>query len=602
MLRVIANHNREIRSFNTLEELFDPRKFELWRAPVTVQLYVEFLKSLYTRENVRAHPKWLFPSPYVTFYDNEKADRFIEILLTHIPEDKLWTLNFLTLEGLRENCPYYIYFTAPPGSNGSSGSTFYWYFNDQSRRSRYSFLGDNFAAEIMPCITMIHDSWTTAWQGRETLLYGKSNYCSRWSINARLLHMMLNLHYATQNGGPTLSTERVCAELVSNPDARITVSFSLGDEVYVKINSPITNANRSQLYTVFQYTTNPLNVLKWPLMTKGEHKPRLYGVELEVSTNYNVRDIIDACDDIFMLAKMDSSIRGSCRNAMELVTVPMSLKKHKLEWAKWFNKLDYDQFDCTNQTTNGMHVHIDREAFETPQHLRNFTWFITAPENRDFIFALSERDITSFQTYSPVPQFNGMSKTRSFIDCINQAARLRGAVNVGSGKGTVEVRLFKGIVSYASVLKNLEAVDAIFEFTRDYALPRLTLRGFLAWLNDLSPNRYKVLRKFLDTIDVEQIEAASRLTALLKDCTTPKQIADTLNGSKITITQDLVTALNKTQGKRTFIFNKETKTIEVWRDPKKYGKVSQFDRILEKQYLMQAPRTPSTPAAVAVAA
>lgn len=584
MFRLIANlETGEVKTFETITDLFDPRQNELFRLGnnLTVQNYFDIIKSLYSRENLQQYPKLFFKSIFDYNYE-ELASNFITKLLAATPDHLLWTLTYTYFMDISSQNRIQAYFYTA-NSPRIQDNQFHAFVNDIQTRFQYSFQGDNFPNELLNRLSSLEQSWIPYFNTYSNLHFAASNWVSRSPLPSYVIHFTRNTQiYNSTRNSTVLSPERLLERMTTTPDTTISCRNDFG-ELSFTITSPISKSNRSELYTVLSYNTNPCHLLKWPLICKNEHKPLLYGVELEVSTNYSVRDIIDACDDVYMIAKQDSSISGSCRNKMELVTIPMSLRRHKLEWAKWFSKIDYNNFDCTTETTNGMHVHIGKDNFLTPQHLRNFIWFITSPAHKPFTLALSERDITSFRIYSNVPTYNNLSKINSYIDCVLQASGLRGAVNVSSGKGTIEVRIFKGIVSYAAVLKNLEAVDAIFHFTRNNSFSQLTLSSFIAWLNSLPANKYTVLRKFLDQIDVQELVNTAKFNDLLHGCNTPEKVLQKILKSKIPITQSLVTQLNKRAGKRTFILNKDTKQIDIIY--KNRSKIHFLDRVLEKKYL-----------------
>ncbi len=66
---------------------------------------------------------------------------------------------------------------------------------------------------------------------------------------------------------------------------------------------------------------------------------------------------------------------------------------------------------------------------------------------------------------------------------------MRGAVHY-KGEKTVEIRIFKGIVSYATVVKNIEFVDSVVEFTRTANTNQVTLKHYLNWVSSLPSNKW----------------------------------------------------------------------------------------------------------------
>ena len=167
------------------------------------------------------------------------------------------------------------------------------------------------------------------------------------------------------------------------------------------------------LYDIFQASADTCTILDghWPIKLKNEPPTnRLYGLELECTSDHTIKELMDAQGELFMIGKQDGSISGSKDLRVELVTVPMTLKAHKVQWSKWFNNLDYNKFDTTKKTTNGIHIHIDRKGFNNSQHIKNFAWFFGNPSNKDFILEFSERDVNTLRQYANFPEFRPSNK------------------------------------------------------------------------------------------------------------------------------------------------------------------------------------------------
>lgn len=331
-------------------------------------------------------------------------------------------------------------------------------------------------------------------------------------------------------------------------------SFSINvDGVEIVIRPRVTDTNRSLIERVLNYTTNVLDYLPYSIKGPKEDKATLYGVELEACSDYAPGDVIRAQKALFFILKQDGSITGSKPQKYEMVTVPATLKAHKRLWAEFFSAVDYEKFDTTKDTGNGMHVHIDRRAF-TQAHLNRFTWFITNPANFDFIFAVSERPTKHNLTHwAPVPSYHHYrSKTAACRNAVSRNGGLRGAVHF-KGSKTVEVRLFKGIVSYATIVKNLEFVDSVVEYSRQTSLVQLSLPNYLAWLSATPANRYATLKTFLSELKLPQFITAAQVEDFIWLTDDPKAVHKKLLGAPFKITQDIVTYLNRKRRKRTFI-------------------------------------------------
>lgn len=345
----------------------------------------------------------------------------------------------------------------------------------------------------------------------------------------------------------------------NNPETKGKYKFNVefnAEGFAITLYEPKRIASRDQLSNVLNYSTDVLDYLPYNIRSKTELKTPLYGIELETATAYHPREVIAAQAELFFLCKQDGSITGNGAHRYEMVTVPATFKAHRRLWAEWFNKLDYSKFDTSKNTGNGMHVHIDREAFST-SHLNKFTWFFINPANFDFLFEVSERpNKNDFLRWAPAPYIGG-SKTYAIRNAVNTNKGNRGIIHFKKTK-TVEVRMFKGVVSYATIMKNLEFVDSVFYFTLQAPTIHNTMQAYLQWLNSLPANQYKLLREFISQLkNLDQLTLSNTLKDYLFNLNTPEQIIDKLRKAPFEITNKHLTVLNRERRKRTFILNKD---------------------------------------------
>jgi hypothetical protein len=392
--------------------------------------------------------------------------------------------------------------------------------------------------------------------------------------------------HSSRNGDPIqdVTTADALAYFSENATAELKVHHY---PFHVQIILKVTTTFRKPLYRVFNYSQNPLDLVPWPITLPQETKPLLYGVELELSTDYTTQELVDAAKDPFFILKSDRTVSGNRKNPYELCSIPMSYKAHRQQWAHWFKNLDYDKFDQTKDTTNGLHVHISKNAF-SKAHLRNFAWFFTQPGHHRFILAISERDTESFRAYSQTPNYP-KDPTKSYLQTLDYVARIRGCVNISS-KMTIELRLFRGIVSLAEILKNLEFVDSVYHFTKDAAYSALSLANYNQWLQKTPPNRYTLIKKYLDKLpDLNACFAAADIHRIIHTSNDANEILQLLEKSKLPITNVHVTILNQLFKRRTFILNKLTGQIELSRH--NHGKLAHLDRSLEQRLLRNTSPT-----------
>lgn len=380
---------------------------------------------------------------------------------------------------------------------------------------------------------------------------------------------------------------------------------------------------------VFPYSHNVCDTLGRAFYKSDkESKPTFYGVELELTTSYTPAEMINAQPEdqpLFYLLKSDGSIRGSKPNPYELVTVPMSLVKHKTYWAHVFDKLDYENFDRTVDTNNGMHVHVDRNAFDrrkTPalpgrtshgpstqsmSHMDKFGYFFINPCNYNFLLKVSERTPESLNQWAKIPSVkalfaeddmeygNGpLRGKRPTLDNLRKNVytawrNVRGTLHYGKS-ATIEVRMFKGIVSFPTIIKNLEFVDSVMEFTRCTSQYRLNLSHYNEWFYSLPKNKYATLREFYEHINMRaRVTEASLMQSIYYYGFKEQDVLKGLNK----LPRDTYEKVLKIIGKGTFqdISRMNLELDEVagrWSSTgstSRRGIMSSLDKILEKKFL-----------------
>lgn len=237
---------------------------------------------------------------------------------------------------------------------------------------------------------------------------------------------------------------------------------------------------------ILSYSTNPLEYVKG-FMSKsseksGEYEKALpfYGVELEInpasstqSLNTLAAKVHDALTTDFAILKSD----GSIGNGFEIVTAPATLAVHKEMWLPFFKDVAKQ---CKSWSTDccGMHVHISRDAFMSPIHLGKMIAFYNAPSNRHFIERIAGRDCSRWagirQDATPLAE-KMIKGTTSWGKDVPLNAYLSHehhkhgkflAVNLCKPH-TVEIRIFKGNVAQVGFFKNLEFVDAVFQYAKE---------------------------------------------------------------------------------------------------------------------------------------
>ena len=224
------------------------------------------------------------------------------------------------------------------------------------------------------------------------------------------------------------------------------------------------------------------------------------GIELEVergdsSTRHD--DMAHMIDRDFLYFKTD----GSLDNGFEIVTHPMTIsyvRKHKNVWAEILNILRSNKYRSYDTKTCGMHIHISKNAFTT-WHLYRFMKFFV--DNADFVSKISQRKIANLDRWAALTDKPNTSQNEYSKDMLMYKAKKKKgnnnrylAVNL-QNSNSVEVRIFRGTLNDSSFFKNIEFVQALFDYTKSISEADMSLKSFLSFIKD--NNEYPYLRKFI---------------------------------------------------------------------------------------------------------
>lgn len=238
-----------------------------------------------------------------------------------------------------------------------------------------------------------------------------------------------------------------------------------------------------------------------PTFFKVSDKDDVYlGIELEVergSSDVRHERMAEMIEQDFLYFKND----GSLDNGFEIVTHPMTIsyiKQNKNVWADVLNQLRSNNYRSYDTKTCGMHVHISKVAFTT-WHLFRFMKFFV--DNSDFVTKISQRKIYNLDRWAALTD-NPEESTKEYTDDVlmYKAKKKRGnskrylAVNLQNDK-SVEIRIFRGTLNDSSFFKNIEFVQALYDYTKSISESDMSLQSFFTFLRD--NNEYPYLRKFI---------------------------------------------------------------------------------------------------------
>ena len=236
---------------------------------------------------------------------------------------------------------------------------------------------------------------------------------------------------------------------------------------------------RSQV-KIFDYSYKPRYI------TRGNNNKNIFGMEIETEFINNDKveyfeqfNEADYRNQIYL--KKDSSLD----NGLEIITQPASydfINSTKFKLWKFIKEI---QCCCNsfNKITCGMHIHIDKHAFNNRLHLLKFISFFQCNYNKIVKHISERKDKIKLKHYcSNIRKQNinqsldGNYRTR-FIAC-----------NVTYS--TIEVRIFQANLRKQRILKNIEFVQCLINYTASQ--PNLKLsKSFAKFKKYLVLNKLK---------------------------------------------------------------------------------------------------------------
>lgn len=191
---------------------------------------------------------------------------------------------------------------------------------------------------------------------------------------------------------------------------------------------------------------------------------KLLGVELEIFTN-SVKAVYAALPE-GLVAERDGSLHNT--KGLEIIGPPIRLADyHKGYWDKVFSLPI-----LVPNHKYGMHVNINRGAFESDKHIERFARFII--DHQRICERIADRMSTDNHKYLLVGDKHQ-------------------AVNVSNNQ-RVEVRIFNSTTTKKGFLKNVEFCAALQAYTRVNKL--CDMKSFLKWLSK-NNKQYKHIHDFV---------------------------------------------------------------------------------------------------------
>lgn len=194
------------------------------------------------------------------------------------------------------------------------------------------------------------------------------------------------------------------------------------------------------------------------------------GMELEVNhADYSCAEI--ATNELGSLGylKEDSSLD----DGFEIVTHPMT-HAYAAEDFPW-SMLTALRNEGARSSGAGLHVHVNRSAFDGPSHV--YRWLRLVYRNEQALTALSRRGSYELNEWAAFDRYTSRAAKEHAKG--SRGGKRHAAVNV-TNNATFEVRLFASSLRRQSVRAALDFVDASVEYTRHLTVP-VILAGGWAW-------------------------------------------------------------------------------------------------------------------------
>jgi len=227
-----------------------------------------------------------------------------------------------------------------------------------------------------------------------------------------------------------------------------------------------------------------------------------FGIELEVgSTERNVHygdilsDYTNSRDRVIHLTD-DCSILDNCDiySGCELVANPATYNwfmTNRDIWSGILKTLKENGIWSYKTGSCGIHIHLSKNVFTT-SHLYNFLKMVYA--NPDFTLLISQRGSMGLSRWSSITNESSDEIIKRKADRKYSHDKYT-AVNLVHSD-TIEVRIFRGTLHEGSFYKNIEYLQALFEFTEHIEQSSLTVENYIKYVS-INKNRFSDLYNFL---------------------------------------------------------------------------------------------------------
>lgn len=244
----------------------------------------------------------------------------------------------------------------------------------------------------------------------------------------------------------------------------------------------------------YDFTPNPefknLDTEKRPILR--------YGIEIETRNKQCKKETYDVAQDVrkkgkgLLYLKSDSSIGdGEPDDGFEIVSHPFTFPwlRENIDQFKTIFDLAEEGFVSHYGDGCGMHVHMSKEAFSTIHLYKFLTLFYKTDEI--FFKTVSQRSSSSMDRWSKLSEDRRITRMAKQKSNPNKYQ----AINLNHDH-TVEVRIFNGTLRKDRFIKNLELLQAAYEYTELESIKKVGIERFKNYIRQHN-KRFLTLYNFL---------------------------------------------------------------------------------------------------------
>jgi len=230
----------------------------------------------------------------------------------------------------------------------------------------------------------------------------------------------------------------------------------------------------------WDFKPSPVFITASEPLVKRPGKDPFFGIELEVEMKEDFKELTNRiarrfANDVQGFAYLKAD--GTITNGFEVVSHPGNYEWWHAKDNPLFKSLRKLSKTCESYWAQncGLHVHISKDSFKNNFHQAKFISFIL--DNPLFMAFIAER----YQK-DQAPISTPMAKDPFGAACGEFNGNRHTAVNIWDHNGhvapyTIEVRIFKGNMKPSRILKDIEYLQAIFDFTMSEASGGITVNA-----------------------------------------------------------------------------------------------------------------------------